>query len=169
MQRQRSAIPLRSPPHQQGHLKLTSQGKMLRSTAAAACRRVLAAAPQPASRAPLAFLSTTPKSRDAWDLAGPSASAAAPSSSRSSSTSRGQAGDSGSSGSFDEPTASVSDSSGSGALPPPPAPQGNQGMGGLYDWSRSFHGLSAEPFSKEVADMLLAPIEPQDIEVKPGQ
>jgi hypothetical protein len=42
-------------------------------------------------------------------------------------------------------------------------------MGGLYDWSRSFHGLSAEPFSKEVADTLLAPIEPQDIEVKPGQ
>jgi len=40
-------------------------------------------------------------------------------------------------------------------------------MGGLYDWSRSFHGLSAEPFSKEVADTLLAPIEPQDIEVKP--
>jgi hypothetical protein len=35
------------------------------------------------------------------------------------------------------------------------------------DWSRSFHGLSAEPFSKEAADVLMAPIPFDDVEVKP--
>lgn len=35
------------------------------------------------------------------------------------------------------------------------------------DWARSFHGLSTEAFSKEAAQALLAPIEPDDIEVKP--
>jgi hypothetical protein len=35
------------------------------------------------------------------------------------------------------------------------------------DWTRSFHGLSAEPFSKETADILLAPIPADDVEVKP--
>ncbi|KAL8967594.1 MAG: hypothetical protein Q9183_002840 [Haloplaca sp. 2 TL-2023] len=35
------------------------------------------------------------------------------------------------------------------------------------DWARSFHGLSTEAFSKEAANALLAPIEQDDIEVKP--
>ena len=35
------------------------------------------------------------------------------------------------------------------------------------DWTRSFHGLSTEPFSKEAADTLLAPVDPEDIEIKP--
>lgn len=35
------------------------------------------------------------------------------------------------------------------------------------DWARSFHGLSTEAFSKEAAEALLAPLEPEDIEVKP--
>ena len=35
------------------------------------------------------------------------------------------------------------------------------------DWTRSFHGLSNAAFSKEAADILLAPVEPDDIEVKP--
>lgn len=35
------------------------------------------------------------------------------------------------------------------------------------DWSRSFHGLSKEAFSPEAVKALLAPIEPDDIEVKP--
>lgn len=35
------------------------------------------------------------------------------------------------------------------------------------DWARSFHGLSTEAFSKEAAEALLAPIEQDDIEVKP--
>lgn len=35
------------------------------------------------------------------------------------------------------------------------------------DWTRSFHGLSTEAFSPEAAKALLAPIEPDEIEVKP--
>lgn len=35
------------------------------------------------------------------------------------------------------------------------------------DWTRSFHGLSAQPFSKEAADILLAPIPSDDVECKP--
>ena len=35
------------------------------------------------------------------------------------------------------------------------------------DWARSFHGLSKEAFSPEAAKALLAPIEPDDIEIKP--
>jgi hypothetical protein len=35
------------------------------------------------------------------------------------------------------------------------------------DWTRSFHGLSAQAFSKEAADVLLAPIPVDDIECKP--
>ena len=35
------------------------------------------------------------------------------------------------------------------------------------DWSSSFHGLSAQPFSQEAAAILLADIEPDDVEVKP--
>lgn len=35
------------------------------------------------------------------------------------------------------------------------------------DWSRSFHGLSSEAFSPEAAKALLAPIHPDEIEVKP--
>ncbi|KAF6233832.1 hypothetical protein HO173_008044 [Letharia columbiana] len=35
------------------------------------------------------------------------------------------------------------------------------------DWTRSFHGLSNEAFSPEAAKVLLAPIEPDEIEVKP--
>lgn len=36
------------------------------------------------------------------------------------------------------------------------------------DWSKSFHGLSVEPFKKEAADVLLAPLDPEEVEVKPG-
>lgn len=35
------------------------------------------------------------------------------------------------------------------------------------DWSRSFHGLSQEAFPKEAAEVLLAPIDPQSVEIKP--
>ncbi|KAF5392970.1 hypothetical protein D9757_001136 [Collybiopsis confluens] len=38
---------------------------------------------------------------------------------------------------------------------------------GKTDWSRSFHGLSEEAFAKEIADTLLAPVNPLDIEIKP--
>jgi hypothetical protein len=35
------------------------------------------------------------------------------------------------------------------------------------DWTRSFHGLSAEPFSNEIADVLQTPLKDDDIEIKP--
>lgn len=35
------------------------------------------------------------------------------------------------------------------------------------DWTRSFHGLSTQPFSKEAADVLLKPLSPEDVEIKP--
>lgn len=35
------------------------------------------------------------------------------------------------------------------------------------DWTRSFHGLSAEPFPKEAADILLADTDPAEVEIKP--
>lgn len=35
------------------------------------------------------------------------------------------------------------------------------------DWSGSFHGLGSQPFAKEVADILLAPLASEDIEIKP--
>jgi hypothetical protein len=42
------------------------------------------------------------------------------------------------------------------------------GNGLSTDWSKSYHGLSTQAFPKEVADVLLAPIDPEDIECKPG-
>lgn len=35
------------------------------------------------------------------------------------------------------------------------------------DWSESYFGLGSRPFSKEIADVLLAPINAEDIEIKP--
>ncbi|CAK7568292.1 MAG: hypothetical protein SEPTF4163_006279 [Sporothrix epigloea] len=35
------------------------------------------------------------------------------------------------------------------------------------DWSSSFHGLSTTRFSAEIAQVLMTPINPQDIEIKP--
>lgn len=35
------------------------------------------------------------------------------------------------------------------------------------DWTRSFHGLSAAPFPKEVADILLGATDPEEVEIKP--
>ena len=39
--------------------------------------------------------------------------------------------------------------------------------GNQVDWARSFHGLSAQPFDKEAASILTAPIVVDDIEIKP--
>lgn len=36
------------------------------------------------------------------------------------------------------------------------------------DWSRSYTGLSTEPFPKELADILMGPVDPMDVEIKPG-
>ena len=43
------------------------------------------------------------------------------------------------------------------------------GSDGATDWSRSYHGLSALPFAPEIAEVLLAPIDPMDVEMKPGE
>ena len=42
------------------------------------------------------------------------------------------------------------------------------GDGSPSDWSRSFHGLSMQPFDREISEILLAPVDPVDIEIKPG-
>ncbi len=55
----------------------------------------------------------------------------------------------------------------SGALSIDPLPD-VKGHDGTTDWSRSYAGLSTQPFPKEVAEILQAPIDPLDIEVKPG-
>lgn len=54
----------------------------------------------------------------------------------------------------------------SDALPPIPDALG---IDGSRDWSTSYHGLSTSPFPKEIADVLLAPIDPMDVEMKPGK
>lgn len=46
------------------------------------------------------------------------------------------------------------------------APRFNNNSGTI-DWSDSFHGLGSQPFSKEIADILLAPVDAHDIEIKP--
>lgn len=43
----------------------------------------------------------------------------------------------------------------------------NESDPSAVNWSKSFHGLSAEPFPKEAAEVLLAPINPEWIEIKP--
>jgi len=35
------------------------------------------------------------------------------------------------------------------------------------DWSRSYTGLSTEPFPKELAEILMGPVDPMDVEIKP--
>ena len=49
-----------------------------------------------------------------------------------------------------------------------PAPQEARAPVG-EDWTTSFYGLSAKPFAREVADVLLRPLAPADIEIKPGE
>ena len=40
---------------------------------------------------------------------------------------------------------------------------------GTTDWSKSYSGLSSHPFAKDVAEVLLAPLDLMDIEMKPGK
>ena len=41
--------------------------------------------------------------------------------------------------------------------------------GTTTDWSRSFHGLSTEAFPKEVNEILMQKLDPEDVEIKPGE
>ena len=36
------------------------------------------------------------------------------------------------------------------------------------DWTTSFHGLSAQAFSKQAAETLMRPLLPTEVEIKPG-
>lgn len=51
---------------------------------------------------------------------------------------------------------------------PKEAPIGEGGSEAYPDWSKSYFGLSTHAFPKESADILLAPIDPLDVEMKPG-
>lgn len=48
-------------------------------------------------------------------------------------------------------------------LPEDPLPTAT----GAVDWSRSFHGLSSTPFSADIADVLMAELDADSIEIKP--
>ena len=56
-------------------------------------------------------------------------------------------------------------------IPPPNfvSDMNGGGFGAPTDWSRSYHGLSSQAFSKEIAEILLSPVDPMDIEIKPGK
>ena len=64
-------------------------------------------------------------------------------------------------------------SASSASFTPPQSPfvgellQGNGALG--TDWSRSYHGLSTQAFSREIAEILLSSIDEMDIEIKPGK
>ncbi|KAK4186374.1 mitochondrial genome maintenance MGM101-domain-containing protein [Podospora australis] len=74
--------------------------------------------------------------------------------------------------------ASIPAPGGSGSSAPSPAftaaisgqqngntPEGPAGNG--IDWSSSFHGLSTTPFTPETAAVLMKPLDPLDVEIKP--
>ncbi|KAF9302811.1 hypothetical protein BGZ74_004831 [Mortierella antarctica] len=44
---------------------------------------------------------------------------------------------------------------------------GDHGSEDGQNWTRSFAGMAIEPFEKEVADILMKPLDPADIEIKP--
>lgn len=70
------------------------------------------------------------------------------------------------------PSSSTAPSSSSSPLPsPPPFVEnlvGSTSDASGTDWSKSYHGLSSQPFSAEIAEMLQAPLDPDDVEMKPG-
>ncbi|KAG8968957.1 hypothetical protein FRC03_005502 [Tulasnella sp. 419] len=74
------------------------------------------------------------------------------------------------------PNASVVTESQASAPYVPPTPATSNGASApaepltetsFNDWSRSFHGLSAQPFPKEIAEVLMTPVDAADIEMKP--
>jgi hypothetical protein len=50
-----------------------------------------------------------------------------------------------------------------------PVPAANDNGTTELDWSTSFHGLSVQPFPSEAANILMQPIDPNDVEIKPGK
>ncbi|KAK6211770.1 hypothetical protein QIS74_11034 [Colletotrichum tabaci] len=53
------------------------------------------------------------------------------------------------------------------AGPPYQPHQQQQQQGHAIDWSTSYYGLGSQRFSKEIVDILLQPVNPDDVEVKP--
>ena len=58
-----------------------------------------------------------------------------------------------------QPTAAVSE--------PPADPTPSAPNDGTVDWSRSFQGLSSTAFDAAARAILLAPLDPEDVEIKP--
>lgn len=54
-----------------------------------------------------------------------------------------------------------------GAAAASTAAGGPLGDAPTIDWAQSFHGLGTTPFARDIADILLAPIANEDIEIKP--
>ncbi|KAL0934039.1 mitochondrial genome maintenance protein [Colletotrichum truncatum] len=65
----------------------------------------------------------------------------------------------------DAPPTSYSNGGGSSSSSAQAAPQ--QQNGHLIDWTTSYYGLGTQRFSKEVVDILMQPVNPADVEVKP--
>ncbi|KAG0263701.1 hypothetical protein BG011_008304 [Mortierella polycephala] len=65
------------------------------------------------------------------------------------------------------PSFTLSPSS-NGSSPLKDAVIGESGAEDGQDWTRSFSGMAIEPFEKEVAEVLMSPLDPDDIEIKPG-
>ncbi len=49
----------------------------------------------------------------------------------------------------------------------PPLPLVEDVSDGKHDWAKSYHGLSVEPFAKEISDVLLGSLGVEDVEIKP--
>jgi len=45
---------------------------------------------------------------------------------------------------------------------------GENGVEDGQDWTRSFSGMAVEPFGREVANILMSPLDTEVIEIKPG-
>ncbi|KAL2022436.1 hypothetical protein VTK56DRAFT_5265 [Thermocarpiscus australiensis] len=63
--------------------------------------------------------------------------------------------------------AALSGGNGTGAVPGSGNGSGSGAETQAIDWSSSFHGLSTTPFSPETAAVLMQPLDPLDIEIKP--
>jgi hypothetical protein len=62
------------------------------------------------------------------------------------------------------------DGNGNGLSSINPGNGNGNGISELHnDWSKSYHGLASVAFPKDVADILQAPVDPLDIEMKPGE
>ncbi|KAJ0157871.1 Mitochondrial genome maintenance protein [Colletotrichum tanaceti] len=64
-------------------------------------------------------------------------------------------------------TTSFSASAGPPYQPQQQQQQQQQQLGHVIDWSTSYYGLGSQRFSKEIVDILLQPVNVDDVEVKP--